>query len=77
MVSHIWEMAELHYFVEGGAHASGEETVLELEDNEVIISEEFFSAALRMPPHIRHFPEVSGAATPTHPQCDRAAVEAP
>jgi hypothetical protein len=38
-------------FVEGGAHAPGEETVLEPEDDEAVIFEEFFSAGLRLPPH--------------------------
>jgi hypothetical protein len=40
-VSHIGEMAEQQYFVEGGAHAPGEETVPEPKNDEAVIFEDF------------------------------------
>jgi hypothetical protein len=50
-VSCIREMTEQHYFVKGGARAPGEQTIMEREDDKVVIFEEFFSARHRMPPH--------------------------
>jgi hypothetical protein len=47
----IWQLESLRYFTEGSAHELGEETVLELNDDEVVVFEEFFMVGLRMPPH--------------------------
>jgi hypothetical protein len=41
----------LRYFTEGAAHELGEETVLEPNDNEAVVFEEFFMAGLRMLSH--------------------------
>jgi hypothetical protein len=44
-------MTEQGCFAKGGARAPGEENIPKLEDDEVVIFEEFFTAGLRMPPH--------------------------
>jgi hypothetical protein len=50
-MSRIHEMMDQGYFVEGGAHVPGEETIPELDSNEAIVFEDFFIAGLRMLPH--------------------------
>jgi hypothetical protein len=47
----IQEMTEQGCFAKGGARAPGEENIPKLEDDEVVIFKEFFTAGLRMPPH--------------------------
>jgi hypothetical protein len=44
-------LESLRYFAKGSTHEPGEETVLELNDDEPVVFEEFFAAGLRMPPH--------------------------
>jgi hypothetical protein len=44
-------MAEKGYFVEGEARATGEETMPEPQEDQVVVYEDFFIAGLRMPPH--------------------------
>jgi hypothetical protein len=44
-------MTEQGCFAKGGARAPGEENIPKLEDDEVVIFKEFFTAGLRMPPH--------------------------
>jgi hypothetical protein len=50
-VGRIRQLETLRYFVEGSAGEPGEETVLEVTDDEAIVFEEFFITGLRMPPH--------------------------
>jgi hypothetical protein len=50
-LGHIREMAEKGYFVDGEARAPGAETIPELDDDKVIVFEEFFVASLHMAPH--------------------------
>jgi hypothetical protein len=51
IVSRIQKMIDQRYFTEGGSRASGEETILEPENDEAIILKEFFIVGLRMPLH--------------------------
>jgi hypothetical protein len=51
IVSRIQKMIDQRYFTEGGSRASGEETILEPENDEAIILKEFFTVGLRMPLH--------------------------
>jgi hypothetical protein len=44
-------MVEIGYFPEGGARASGTKTVLEPDDDEAMVYEDFFVVGLCMPPH--------------------------
>jgi hypothetical protein len=48
---HIKEMVEIGYVADDETRAPGAEAVPELENNEVIIYEDFFVAGLHMPPH--------------------------
>jgi hypothetical protein len=50
-INHIREMATLKYFAEGDGRVPGEETIPKPRDDEVVVFENFFIAALRMPPH--------------------------
>jgi hypothetical protein len=50
-VSKIKEMVEKGYFLKDGAHTPGAETVLESENNEVVVYDDFFVTGLCMPPH--------------------------
>jgi hypothetical protein len=51
IVCRIWEMIDQEYFIEGGARASGEETIPEPDSDKDVIFEEFFTIGLRIPPH--------------------------
>jgi hypothetical protein len=51
-VSCIQGMIDNGYFAEGMGCEPGEETVLEPQSNEAVVFEEFFTARLRMPPHL-------------------------
>jgi hypothetical protein len=44
-------MIDNSYFAKGMGHEPREETVPELNPDEAVIFEEFFTAGLRMPPH--------------------------
>jgi hypothetical protein len=48
-VSRIQEIIDSDYFAEGGARVPGEDTVLKLKNDEVVMFEQFFAAGLRMP----------------------------
>jgi hypothetical protein len=77
-VSHIREMIDHGYFAEGGAHASGEETILELDSDEVVVFEEFFLRLLEdasTSDSHRYTVEISSATPSTYPQHRWAAVE--
>jgi hypothetical protein len=50
-VGRIRQLETLGYFPEGSAREPGEETVLELVDDEAIVFEEIFTAGLQVPPH--------------------------
>jgi hypothetical protein len=50
-ISHIKEMVEIGYVADDEARAPGAEAVPELENDEVIIYEDFFVVGLHMPPH--------------------------
>jgi hypothetical protein len=50
-VGKIKGMVEKGYFLEGGAHAPGTETMPEPDGDEVMVYEDFFVAGLRMTPH--------------------------
>jgi hypothetical protein len=50
-VSHIREMIDHGYFVEGMGRVPTEETILVHVVDEAVIFEEFFTTGLRMPPH--------------------------
>jgi hypothetical protein len=50
-VGHIWQLESLRYFAKGSVREPGEETVLELADDEVVVFEVFFAVGLRMPSH--------------------------
>jgi hypothetical protein len=50
-VSKIKEMVEKGYFLKGGAHTPGAETVPGSENNEVVVYDDFFVTGLCMPPH--------------------------
>jgi hypothetical protein len=50
-MGHIRQLESLRYFAEGSARELGEETILEPNDDKVIVFEEFFAAGLRMLPH--------------------------
>jgi hypothetical protein len=52
IVSRIHEMTENNYFVKGMGHEPGEGTVPEPNGDEAVVFEEFFTAGLRMPPHL-------------------------
>jgi hypothetical protein len=47
----IMEMVEKGYFIDGEARAPGAEIVLELDNDEAVVYEDFFVAGLRMPRH--------------------------
>jgi hypothetical protein len=51
-VDKIKEMEEKGYFLEDEAHTLGVETVLEPNDNEAVVYEDFFVVGLCMPPHL-------------------------
>jgi hypothetical protein len=50
-VDKIKEMVEKCYFLEGRTREPGAETVLEPDNDEVMVYEDFFVTGLRMPPH--------------------------
>jgi hypothetical protein len=50
-VGRIWQLEFLRYFAKASAREPGEETILELNDNEAVVFEEFFVTGLHMPPH--------------------------
>jgi hypothetical protein len=70
-ISHIKEMIDHGYFAEGAACVPGEETVLDLNVDEDVVFEEFFTADFRMPLHpvlsdiLLKFPVQCHQLTPT------------
>jgi hypothetical protein len=51
-VGKIKEMVEKGYFLEGRARALGMKTLLEPDDDKVVVYEDFFVAGLCMPLHL-------------------------
>jgi hypothetical protein len=77
-ITRIREMIDHGYFAEGGAHASGKDTIPEPDSDEAAVFEVFFYRWLddaSTPSSCRYIVKVSGAAPSAYPQCHWAAVE--
>jgi hypothetical protein len=75
-VSHIREMIDRGYFAEGMGRVLTEETILVHAVDEAVISEEFFTTSLRMPPHpLGYIAQVPGITPSAHAKRQRAIVK--